>query len=189
MGNCTSTRQWLLFFGLGSNQSCREEKSRGTPRKNQHAGCVSLETPGFGPAILDCRCCPCSYRTDQHFIRLIIGFLAMIMVGAAALAANVSCLWLLRKQRRGEVHVRASWIFTRTDALANLGTILGGDLVLAIRSALPDSIVGAAISLVVLHGSFEIIRDAASESVPELESSKSKAWETPSNVHTRPMKV
>ena len=89
--------------------------------------------------------------------------LAMMMVGAAALAANVSCLWLLRKQRRGEVHIRASWIFTRTDALANLGTILTGELVLATRSALPDLIVGAAVSIVVLYGSFEIIRDAALE--------------------------
>ena len=89
--------------------------------------------------------------------------LVMIMLGVAALAANVSCLWLLRKQRRGEVHIRASWIFTRTDALANLGTILGGGLVLATRSALPDLIVGAAISVLVLHGSFEIIRNAASE--------------------------
>ena len=89
--------------------------------------------------------------------------LVMIVVGCAALAANVSCLWVLRKQRRGEVHIRASWIFTRTDALANLGTIIGGGFVLATRSALPDLIVGAAISLVVLHGSFEIIRDVASE--------------------------
>ena len=89
--------------------------------------------------------------------------LVMITVGAAAVAANVSCLWILRKQRRGEVHMRASWIFTRTDALANLGTILAGGLVLATRSALPDLIVGAAISLIVLFGSSEIIRDAASE--------------------------
>ena len=89
--------------------------------------------------------------------------LAMIMVGAAALAANVSCLWLLRKQRRGEVHIRASWIFTKTDSLANLGTILAGGLVLATRSAQPDLIVGAAVSLVILYGSFEIIRYAASE--------------------------
>jgi Co/Zn/Cd efflux system component len=89
--------------------------------------------------------------------------LVMMMVGTAALAANVSCLWLLRKQRRGEVHIRATWIFTRTDALANLGTILGGGLVLATRNALPDLIVGAAISMIVLYGSFEIIRDAALE--------------------------
>ena len=86
----------------------------------------------------------------------------MMMVGAAALAANVSCLWLLREQRRGQVHIRASWIFTRTDALANLGTILGGGLVLVTKSALPDLIVGAVISVIVLHGSLEIIRDAAS---------------------------
>lgn len=89
--------------------------------------------------------------------------LIMIVVGAAAIAANFSCLWLLRNQRRGEVHMRASWIFTRTDAIANLGTILAGGLVLATRNALPDLIVGAAVSLIVLYGSFEIIRDAASE--------------------------
>ena len=52
--------------------------------------------------------------------------LVMILGGAAALAANIGCLWLLQKRRRGEVHIRASWIFTRTDALANPGTILGG---------------------------------------------------------------
>jgi Co/Zn/Cd efflux system component len=46
--------------------------------------------------------------------------LIMIVVGAAALAANISCLWLLRKQRRGEVHIRASWIFTRTAATTTL---------------------------------------------------------------------
>ena len=63
-------------------------------------------------------------------------------------------------------------IFTRADALANLGTILGGGLVLATRSALPDLIVGAAISMVVLYGSFEIIRDAA------LEPSKAGAKQT-----------
>ncbi len=91
----------------------------------------------------------------------------MIIVGGAALAANISCLWLLRKQRRGEVHIRASWIFTRTDALANLGTIVGGGLVLATRSALPDLIVGAAISLVVLYGSFEIVRDVTTEKLSE----------------------
>jgi Co/Zn/Cd efflux system component len=89
--------------------------------------------------------------------------LAMIAVGAAALAANITCLWLLRKQRHGEVHIRASWIFTRTDALANVGTILGGVLVLLTKTALPDLIVGAAICFAVLFGCFEIIRDAASD--------------------------
>lgn len=94
--------------------------------------------------------------------------LAMMTVGAAALAANVTCLWLLRKHRRGDVHIRASWIFTRTDALANVGTILGGAMVLITKTAIPDLIVGAAICVVVLLGCFEIIRDAASDRLSEL---------------------
>jgi Co/Zn/Cd efflux system component len=49
------------------------------------------------------------------------------------------------------------------DALANLGIIFGGALVLVTRSSLPDLVVGAAISLVVLYGSFEIVRDVAAE--------------------------
>jgi len=94
--------------------------------------------------------------------------LAMIAIGAAALATNLACLWLLRKQLHGEVHIRAAWIFTRTDALANVGTILAGTLVLVTKNAVPDLIIGAAICLAVLVGCFEIIRTAASDRLLEL---------------------
>jgi Co/Zn/Cd efflux system component len=42
------------------------------------------------------------------------------------------------------------------DALANLGIIFGGALVLVTRSALPDLVVGAAISLVVLYAALKL---------------------------------
>ncbi|MFQ3680231.1 MAG: cation transporter, partial [Pseudanabaenaceae cyanobacterium] len=42
-------------------------------------------------------------------------------VGLLALAGNVLAVVLLAKHRRGEVHLRATWIFSRNDALANLG--------------------------------------------------------------------
>ena len=45
--------------------------------------------------------------------------------GVAALAANVACLMLLAKHRKGEVHLRASWIFSKNDVIANVGVILG----------------------------------------------------------------
>jgi len=45
---------------------------------------------------------------------------------------------LLLKHRSGEVHIRASWIFTKNDALANFGTVIGGILVSVTKSALPD---------------------------------------------------
>ena len=43
----------------------------------------------------------------------------MIGVALVALAANVVCLWLLRKHRDGEVHMRAAWIFSANDVIAD----------------------------------------------------------------------
>ena len=41
--------------------------------------------------------------------------------------------------------MRASWIFTRSDVIANVGVVLAGLLVLVTNSRWPDLIVGAAI--------------------------------------------
>ena len=89
--------------------------------------------------------------------------LPMMAIGMLALAANLTCLALLAKHRDGEVHMRASWIFSVNDVLANLGVIAGGLLVLLFRSRWPDLAIGAAITLLVLWGGIRIIRDARSE--------------------------
>ena len=86
--------------------------------------------------------------------------LFMIGIGLLALCANLSCIALLQKHRHGEVHIRASWVFTKNDALANFGTVIGGVLVLLTQSALPDLILGLIICAVVVRGGIEIIRDA-----------------------------
>jgi Co/Zn/Cd efflux system component len=92
----------------------------------------------------------------------------MIGIGLLALAANLTTMALLQKHRRGEVHLRASWIFTKNDALANLGTIVGGILVFFTKSALPDLILGLIICAVVILGGLEIVRDARSGRPGEL---------------------
>ena len=84
----------------------------------------------------------------------------MIGIGLLALCANLSCIALLQKHRHGEVHIRASWVFTKNDALANFGTVIGGFFVLLTQSALPDLILGLIICAVVVRGGIEIIRDA-----------------------------
>lgn len=89
--------------------------------------------------------------------------LPMMAVGAIALAANLTCLALLAKHREGEVHMRASWIFSVNDVLANLGVILGGLLVLLVGSRWPDLAIGAAITVLVLWGGIRILREACSE--------------------------
>ena len=87
----------------------------------------------------------------------------MIVVGALALAANVACLAMLAKHRKGEIHLRASFIFSTNDVLANVGVIVGGLLVAATGSPLPDLAIGAAVVALVLRGGLRIVRDASRE--------------------------
>ncbi|MBE9182340.1 cation transporter [Oculatella sp. LEGE 06141] len=87
----------------------------------------------------------------------------MMGIGAIALLANVCCLLLISKHRQGEVHMRASWIFSRNDVIANLGVIVAGVMVLLFNSRLPDLIIGLLITGLVLRGGIDIIRDAKKE--------------------------
>lgn len=89
--------------------------------------------------------------------------LLMIGMGVVALAANVTCLRLLAGHRDGEVHMRASWIFSRNDVIVNLGVILSGGLVYALGSPIPDLVIGALIASVVLRGGLRILADARGE--------------------------
>ncbi len=84
----------------------------------------------------------------------------MMAMGTIALVANVSCLMLIAKHREGGVHMRASWIFSTNDVIANLGVIISGGLVLYLGSRLPDLVIGALISAVVLRGGVQILREA-----------------------------
>lgn len=85
---------------------------------------------------------------------------AMVAVALLSLAVNVTVLRLLRRFRDSEVHLRAAWIFTRADVVANLGVIAAALLVLATRSPIPDLVVGAAIGLYVIREALEIVREA-----------------------------
>ncbi|MRR39318.1 cation transporter, partial [bacterium] len=87
----------------------------------------------------------------------------MMGVGAIALIANVTCLLLISRHRDGGVHMRASWIFSANDVIANIGVIISGGLVMLFHSRYPDLLIGAAISVVVLRGGFQILREAGQE--------------------------
>lgn len=81
----------------------------------------------------------------------------MMGIGLLALVANVSCLLLLAKSRNDGAHMKASWIFSTNDVIANTGVIAAGALVAWTGSSLPDLIIGLAIGLVVLHGARRIL--------------------------------
>jgi len=92
-----------------------------------------------------------------------VGWL-MLGVSALALTANAWCLRLLARHKDGGTHMRASWIFTRTDVIANAGVILAALLVHFTGKAWPDWVVGALILAVVLEGAVRILRENHTES-------------------------
>jgi len=86
--------------------------------------------------------------------------LLMMSVGLLALVANVSCLLLLARHRHGEVHMRASWIFSKNDVIANVGVVIGGLLVYLLNNRWPDILIGIAIAIVVIRGGLNIIQQS-----------------------------
>lgn len=87
----------------------------------------------------------------------------MMGMGGVALIANVICLAIIRKQKNGEVHMRASWIFSANDVIANMGVILAGVMVYLFDTRWPDLVIGFIVSIVVLRGAVLILKDARQE--------------------------
>ena len=87
----------------------------------------------------------------------------MITVGFIALIANIICLRLIDKHKEGEVHMRASWIFSKNDVIANVGVIVAGCLVWLSGSRWPDLLIASLIALVIFNGARHIITDARNE--------------------------
>lgn len=85
----------------------------------------------------------------------------MMGIGLLALVANVSCLALLAGHRKGEVHMRASWIFSKNDVVANTGIILAGILVYFTGTRWPDLVIGLLIIAFVVNGGIQILRESA----------------------------
>jgi Co/Zn/Cd efflux system component len=84
----------------------------------------------------------------------------MIAVGIIALLANVVCLGLLAKHRTGGIHMRASWIFSTNDVIANTGVIVSGLLVMALGSRIPDLVIGGIVAACVLRGGIRILQES-----------------------------
>lgn len=83
-------------------------------------------------------------------------FQTMIIVSTMALAGNIASLLILQKAKDSGVHMKASWIFTSNDVIANLGVIVAGILVYYTSSNKPDLIIGSIVFFLVARGSYRI---------------------------------
>jgi Co/Zn/Cd efflux system component len=84
-------------------------------------------------------------------------------MGSVALIANVACLMIIRNHKNDEVHMRASWIFSANDVIANTGVIIAGAFVWWLDIRWPDLLIGTVVAVIVIRGAFMILKDAKQE--------------------------
>ena len=84
-------------------------------------------------------------------------------IGVVALAVNVTSALLLSRFREGDANVRAIWLFSRNDSLANVAVIAAAALVAWTKSGWPDLAVAGVIALLFLHSAYAIVRSARRE--------------------------
>jgi cation diffusion facilitator family transporter len=84
----------------------------------------------------------------------------MMAFSVVSFAVNLSILRMLSKYRHGEVHLRATWIFTRVDVLANIAVFVSGFAVMLTGFRFSDLVVGLGIGLYVVKEAVEILRTA-----------------------------
>jgi cation diffusion facilitator family transporter len=84
----------------------------------------------------------------------------MGIFGVIALAANTLCFLLLTRFRDGEINLRATWVCSRNDMIGNVGVLLAAALVASTGSSFPDTVIGLAIAVVVIHSAWRIVIEA-----------------------------
>lgn len=84
-------------------------------------------------------------------------------IGIVALIVNVTAALVLSRFREGDANVRAIWLFSRNDALANIAVVIAAGLVAWTGKAWPDLAVAGVIAVLFLHSAWEITRGALAE--------------------------
>ncbi len=86
--------------------------------------------------------------------------LVMMAYSGLSFGVNLYVLSRLAVFRQGEVHLRATYLFTRADVIANVALFLTGAIVAATGLQLVDLLLGFGIGLYVLREAFGILRQA-----------------------------
>lgn len=84
-------------------------------------------------------------------------------IGAVALAANATCLFLLYRHRADDINMRSTWLCSRNDIVSNFGVIIAAVLVGLLNSGWPDLVVGVAIAGLFLKSAYEVVGEAKDE--------------------------
>jgi cation diffusion facilitator family transporter len=81
----------------------------------------------------------------------------MGVIGGLALIANVVCFVLLYRTRRDNLNMRATWLCSRNDVLANVGVLVAAAGSHVLLSRWPDILVGVVIASLFLGSAFHVL--------------------------------
>ena len=87
----------------------------------------------------------------------------MGIFGLLALAANVSCLFLLMRHRSDDLNMRSTWVCSRNDVIANGGVLLAAAGVAITGTVWPDILIGLVIAGFFLVSAWGVIRASLTE--------------------------
>jgi Co/Zn/Cd efflux system component len=85
----------------------------------------------------------CVIAVRRFFLGSVPHPLAMIVIGFAALTADLAAGAIVLKQRRMLTGFTALWRLSRADAVGNIAVIAAAVMVYATRSNIPDLVIGA----------------------------------------------
>jgi cobalt-zinc-cadmium efflux system protein len=84
----------------------------------------------------------------------------MLAIAVAGLAANLAAAWLLRRDARESLNVRAAYLEVLGDALSSLGVIVAALVVMRTGLTLVDPLVSALIALFIVPRTWRLLRQA-----------------------------
>jgi cobalt-zinc-cadmium efflux system protein len=83
----------------------------------------------------------------------------MMSIAFVGLAANILVTWWLRRAQHSNINIRSAFWHAAGDALASVGVIIGGLIILFTGQFLVDPIVSVLISLIILWAAWSILRE------------------------------
>lgn len=101
------------------------------------------------------------YSVMSHFLAgTVPNSFSMGWVASLALLVNILCFVLLSRYRHGDINLRATWLCSRNDMVANLGVIVAAVWVSILQQGWPDLLIGLVIALFVLQSALGIIKES-----------------------------
>ena len=88
-----------------------------------------------------------------------VNSLLMLAVATVGLSANIFIAFWLRKEQKSNLNIRSAFWHAMGDALASIGVIVGGVIILLTGISLADPIISIFIGIIIILAAWSIFRD------------------------------